>query len=357
MAKKSVLSVIRPRKVIYPILFGLGVVIFMLFRNFDPAVFKFINFTPSVFFWILIALLLMVFRDVGYILRLLILSENQFSWKQAFKIVMLWEFASAVTPSAIGGTSVAIIFLNKEGVSIGRASAIVMASSFLDELYFILVFPILLILIDGNEMFAAVGGGSGISFANEFFYFAAIGYGLKFLFTVFLSYGLFINPRGLKWLLLWFFSLPVLRRWRKEAGDAGSEIIISSKELTKQPFKFWLKAFGATAFSWTSRYWIVNAIFMAFFLVPDHFILYARQLAAWIMMLVSPTPGGSGFSEYLFIQYFGDLIPIAQEMKDSFAAMLALLWRLISYYPYLIIGAIIFPKWIKNKFGNKKTSN
>jgi uncharacterized membrane protein YbhN (UPF0104 family) len=28
---------------------------------------------------------------------------------------------------------------------------------------------------------------------------------------------------------------------------------------------------------------------------------------------------------------------------------LAVLWRLISYFPYLIIGAIILPNWLKKK--------
>jgi glycosyltransferase 2 family protein len=35
---------------------------------------------------------------------------------------------------------------------------------------------------------------------------------------------------------------------------------------------------------------------------------------------------------------------------EAVGTLLSLLWRLISYYPYLIIGAILFPWWIKNKF-------
>jgi len=27
-----------------------------------------------------------------------------------------------------------------------------------------------------------------------------------------------------------------------------------------------------------------------------------------------------------------------------------LLWRLVSYYPYLFIGAIILPRWIRSRF-------
>lgn len=72
------------------------------------------------------------------------------------------------------------------------------------------------------------------------------------------------------------------------------------------------------------------------------------------MMLVSPTPGGSGFSEYIFIRYLWDFVLVKAALAVSFAVVLALLWRLISYYPYLIIGSIILPWWIKKKFGHKQ---
>lgn len=90
-------------------------------------------------------------------------------------------------------------------------------------------------------------------------------------------------------------------------------------------------------------------MFLAFFIVDDHFLLFARQLVIWIMMLVSPTPGGSGFTEFVFTEYLGEFVPIV-----GIAAGMALLWRLITYYPYLIIGAVIFPKWLKEKFKKKK---
>jgi glycosyltransferase 2 family protein len=325
----------------------------MFMRKFDPSIFKSISLSPRVFFFIGLAVLLMAMRDIGYILRIRILSDYKLSWIQSFRIIMLWEFTSAVTPSAVGGTSVAIIYVNKEGISLGKSSAIVMATSFLDELYFIIALPVILMFINIKDLFNISGiGTEALSFKNEFLYFAVIGYTIKLIYIIVLGYGLFINPRGVKWLLLWVFKLPILRRWRQGANEAGSEIITSSIELTKKPFWFWVKAFGTTALSWTSRYWVVNVLFLAFVFVPDHFLLYARQLVAWIMMLVSPTPGGSGFSEYIFIRYFGGLIDIAPDLKESFAALLSLIWRLISYYPYLLIGTIIFPKWIKMKFGS-----
>ena len=58
-------------------------------------------------------------------------------------------------------------------------------------------------------------------------------------------------------------------------------------------------------------------------------------------MLISPTPGSTGVAEIAFSGFLKDFIPY------GLAAALAFLWRLISYYPYLFIGAIILPRWIR----------
>ncbi len=339
----SIASQISPRKMIYPILIGLGFVAYMIYDNFDVRAFDVVRFTWHSFFWILIAIIFMMCRDIGYLIRIRVLSNMEFTWSQAFRVIMLWEFTSAITPSAVGGTGLAVIFVTKEGISVGRSTAIVMATSFLDELYFIIMFPLLLLLVSPNALFF---GKDGVSFANEFFLFAVIGYSLKFAYVILVSYGLFKNPRGLKKLIVGLFKLKFLRKWRYRAAKAGTEIISSSNELKNKPISFWLKAFLATAFSWTARYWVVNALFLAFFVVDDHALLFARQLVMWIMMLVSPTPGGSGFTEFVFTHYLGDFLP----KIAGVAIVMAAIWRLITYYPYLMIGSILVPQWIRKKF-------
>ncbi|OQY05040.1 MAG: hypothetical protein B6I20_01940 [Bacteroidetes bacterium 4572_117] len=331
---------------ILPVFIGLGVVAYLLYDNFDIKAFDVVKFTWNTLFWLFIAILLMVFRDIGYVIRIKILTDNEFTWLQAIRVILLWEFTSAITPSAVGGTGLAVIFMNKEGISIGRSTAVVMATSLLDELYFIIMFPLFLLFINSVNLFSV----SGLeSYSHEFQIMAVTGYSIKLIYTVFISYGLFKNPRVIKKLLFNVFSIKVLKKWRYSATKAGNEIMDSSKELKKKPFSFWLKAFGATIFSWTSRYWVVNAMFVAFFVVNEHALLYARQLVMWIMMLVSPTPGGSGFTEFVFAEYLGDFLP----QVGGIAVLMATLWRLITYYPYLIIGAIIVPGWVKKKFGKK----
>jgi len=310
--------------------------------------YKLVRFNYATIFWLFIAFLMMAFRDLGYIIRLKILSDDKFTWMQCLRVTLLWEFTSAITPSAIGGTSVAILYVNKEGMNLGKSSAIVLATSFLDEIYFVVMFPLLFWLV-GNALFMG-----DISITNEFLDFAIIGYILKLSWIGFISYGLFINPRGFKWILLWIFRLPWIKKWRYQVAQVGDDLVNASSELKHKTFSFWFKTLLATFFSWTARYWVLNMLLVSFFTMKaftfqDHLVIFARQLAMWIMMLVSPTPGASGFSEYVFARYLGEFIPVA-----GFVVIMALAWRLVTYYPYLVIGMILLPKWIKDKFGKRK---
>lgn len=335
---------IKMKNIIYPIIIGLGVVGYMIYKDFSIEAFQTLSFDFHTILWLIIAGLFMFGRDIGYIIRIKVLSDGKLSWWESFRIIMLWEFTSAITPSAIGGTSFAIIYVHKGGISVGRSSAIVLLTSFLDELYFVVMFPILFLLLGYSRLFDLVGVSS--SMQSSIFTFFMIGYGLKLAYTLFISYGLFVKPRGLKWIIVKIFSIRFLRKWRNAAVRTGDDIIVSSGELRKKKVTFWLKVLGATFLSWSSRYLVVNAIIIAFFAATnDHLLLFARQFVMWVMMLVMPTPGGSGFSEFFFAEYLGEFFPVA-----GVAIIVALIWRLITYYPYLIIGVIVFPRWLRAKF-------
>lgn len=350
----KIINSIRPSRIIWPVLIGLSVTGYLLYREFEPGSFDMVSFGIQSVFWLLVSFVLMGIRDFGYILRLRILTNKELNWRKAFNIIMLWEFTSAITPSAIGGTSVAIFFINKEGVRLGRSTAVVMVTSFLDELYFILTFPIILLLLGRSDIFILDSSAPPVVwYQNKFFLLALGGYIVKLIYTFILSYGLFFNPRGLKWLLLWIFKLPIIRKWRPHANESGTDLIETSKEFSGWPIKKWVQAFGATFFSWTSRYWVVNTLIITFLGVrwlgwEEHFHVFAKQLVMWIMMLISPTPGGSGFAEYVFKEFLAVFIPMGTGVAMAF------FWRLVSYYPYLIIGTFMIPRWIRRHFLSRK---
>jgi uncharacterized protein (TIRG00374 family) len=346
----KILKSIRPNRIILPIFFGLGVTSYLLYREYQPGSFSLLSFSLQSIFWLLLSFGMMATRDLGYIIRIRVLTQYKLSWKSAFNIIMLWEFTSAVTPSAIGGTSVAIFFINGEGISLGRSGAVVLVTSFLDELYFIIMFPLLLLIIGSSNIFDSYVLAEHW-YQNKFMLIAVIGYSIKLAYILIISYGIFINPRGLKWLIMCIFKLRIIRKWRSKANEMGNDLIQTSKEFRKWSFKKWLQAFGATFFSWTARYWVVNTLIITFFGIKwlgwdDNLLVFGKQLVMWIMMLISPTPGGSGFAEYIFKEFLAAFIPIGT------GAAMALIWRIVSYYPYLFNSAFVIPNWVKKKLKN-----
>lgn len=336
------------------IIIGLSVATYLFVKDFDAE--KFANFEWSweSSLWIFVAVLMMATRDVAYMYRIRVLTDNEISWRNSFDTIMLWEFASAISPSIVGGSGAAIYIVNKEGVKIGRSTAVVMTSALLDELFYILTVPLVILIVGYSSIFQ-------IDLPSEFLEGAVGEYGLKGVFlagylfivllTTIISLAVFYRPRSFKWILLQVFRLPFLRKWRHDAGSTGDDIMLTSKELKDKPLRFWLKAFGATFLSWTARFWVVNFLLLAFVSLDlhEHFMVYARQLVMWVIMLISPTPGSSGVAEIAFSSFLDEFI-IA-----GFTATLVGLWRLVSYYPYLFIGAIILPRWIRRTHAPKKT--
>ena len=46
-------------------------------------------------------------------------------------------------------------------------------------------------------------------------------------------------------------------------------------------------------------------------------------------------------AELMFRLYYADFLPDA-----SVAILAAMLWRAIFYYPFLVMGTLVLPKWI-----------
>lgn len=327
-------------KILLPTFIGLGVILYIFFNEFNIEDVGQISITGHTILWIVIAFCFMLGRDTGFVIRYRYLTEKKLSWKQCIKVTLLAEFGTAITPSSVGGSSMAVLFLTKENIPVGRSTAMVFVTLLLDELFFVITFPILLLFIPFQELFSYT---SALKTSILSLFIAA--YIIKLLLCLLLIIGLFFNPHVIRWLILKIFRLPFLKRWYKNAQKAGDDLIITSKEIKGKKVSFWFPLIIATILSWCSRYLVVNAIFIAFFPVSSNLLIFARQFIMWIVMVISPTPGGSGFSEFIFGEYLGEFIPL-----NGMKPVIILLWRLLTYYNYLFVGALILPRWVKKSF-------
>jgi uncharacterized protein (TIRG00374 family) len=334
----QILKSISPTKVILPMVLGLAVAGYMFYTKVDMAELgKYLS--SANIWWIFAAFGMLFIRDAGYVWRIRYLTNKDLSWKSSVYSILLWEFASAVTPSAVGGTAVAVFILNREGISAGRSLAYVMLTAMLDNMFFLVAAPIAILLSQGVVfpeigMSGVFGSGLKITFV--------ISYLLILVYTSFFAFGLFFKPHGFKWLMGAITSFKITRRFQRSAIRIGNDVVIASAQLKGQSTLYWLNAIFSTIFVWAARYMMVNILIQAFADVSlsGHWLIFARHIIMWIVMLISPTPGSSGTAEFSFSLFFG-------EFTGAFSAALALFWRLYTYYPYLFIGALVLPRWVR----------
>ena len=349
--KQSVASRFKPSMVIWPILFGLIGVGYMLWREMHND----IPSGPIVVseYWggfVLLLILLTLFKDFSGMYRLRVMSGAPLTFRQLFRIRMLYEFTSAVTPSAAGGSSLEVLFIHREGVKVSRATSMTILALFLDELLMIVFFPLLLMFVPYGEMFSVNG-----FFQYGYLWAFIIGYVMKFVWVTILFIGVFCKPSILVKIIGAVFRLKFLRKYRTRALRTAVEIRQCAKEIRHETLGYWARVSASTIGIWAFRFLIANAAIMIFnsLSIADNLMCFTRQYILGLVGMIVPTPGGSGFAEVMFDNFLVEYI--AQPMA---AVVIASIWRLCTYYYYLIAGVIILPQWLgKSKLMKKRNES
>ena len=341
--ERDTLKSISNYRIIIPVLLGFAVIGYLLWQRFDWNELSRIDWKPSVLFWMGIAVLIYVLRHLVLSIRLQILSDRKFSLRKSIELIFIWEFSSAVSPTSIGGTAVALFFLAQENIKSSKAIAIVIYSIVLDSAFFIISFAFLFLVVGPGII-----GPDAISFSDmgrySFVFFAVMG--LMFTYAFLLYYGLFIDPKRIKAFISLFGRIKWLKRYRRLLVKTGNGIIAASYELSHMNYVYHIKLFITTALAWILRFAVVNAIIIGLIstVKTDLFtqvLLYGRNQNMYIQTAFTPSPGASGFSEAMFGGLYSDFVPV------GIALLIAIIWRLISYYSYLLAGVIVVPNWIQ----------
>lgn len=345
------LNSVRLSRIILPVVLGLAAVAYLLWRQFNPEEFAKIQWTSHTFFWISITVLIIVIRHLAYATRLRILSQGAFSWWKCIELIFIWEFSSAVSPTSVGGSAVAFFVLSQEKLATAKTATIVLYTIVLDGLFFVGTLPFLYLLFGTDMIRPGVSAIQDLGGWGGYFLFA---YGLMATYTTVFYYGLFRSPIQIKRLLFWVSGLRFLRRFRKKWIELGNEMVIASRELRKKRWPFHLSAFLATATAWSCRFILLNCLIIAFIQGVSldfwtQFGLYARLETMFVIIAFSPTPGGAGFVEVLFGGFLTDYVT-----NETRATVISTLWRLLSYYSYLLAGAIVIPNWIRQRLNERK---
>jgi len=348
------------RKILIPIFIGILVTVILMFRNVDWNTLENIDWSGHLLIWLLIATIILGMRHLLMMLRLKILTSNRLNWRQCFELVSIWELGSAVTPSTVGGTAVGMFLLAKEKIKAGESIAMIMFMIVWDTLFFVLGIPLITLIGGWGVLSPAMALGTSIDWVFLTPFMLAYVFVMFYLFV--LVYGLFINPKSIKYILVKVMSLPLLKRWKHKAVQMGDDMLIASEGIRQKSWNYWLGTGLTTFASWTCRFFILNAVFVAFGISVQHLILFGRQLIIYILMIASPTPGGSGVAEWIFGEFLYDYFPAEMGAEGIVAVsglwvLVAFMWRLLSFYPYLLIGVAILPAWLHRVFGKKNLTD
>ena len=339
-------------RVLIPIFVGLGVVFYMLYQKFNPDDFAKIHWTSHTFLWIGFAVILLIMRHLCYAARLYILADGTFTYRKCIELLFIWEFSTAVAPTSAGGAAIALFVLTLEKIPPARVAVIVIYKVLLDSIFQFLLFPTLFLILGWKLLSPGV---ESIDTLNQSAWVFLTVYGLMIIQGFLLIFGLFIYPVGIQKLLDFATKLPLLSRFRVKALKFGEDIVTASAVIKYKPFRFHLRAFAATTAAWCCRFLLINCLIIAIAEnVPTDFWsqahLFGRAATNYIMVLFAPTPGGSGFAETGLVHAIKDYVP------ETIGYVVALIWRLMTYYPYLITGAIIIPNWIRKLLEERKNN-
>lgn len=346
----SVLKSVNKMKIVIPILLGFLVVGYLMWKQFDFEEIRKIEWHFSVFIWLGIAVFIYVLRHLALSWRLVLFSENQFSFRKAVEIIFIWEFASAVSPTSFGGTAVATYILAQERMKSSKSIALILYSIVVDTAFLLLAVILLFVFVG-----ASIVGPDAVNareMGNYIYSFIGIlifmaGYGFFFF------YGLFINPKKIKQSICYLSRIKWLAKYKDTLIQTGDGVIVASHELSHKKWKYHLKVFLTTAIAWILRFSLINFIIIALISGTgkdpySQLVLLGRNLGIYVQTAFTPTPGASGFSEIMFGGMYSDYVPI------GVALLIALVWRLISYYSYLFAGVIVVPNWIRKVMKRKK---
>jgi len=248
-----------------------------------------------------------------------------------FRVVLIGNYYSSITPSATGGQPMQVYYLKKSGVPIGISSSVLAVRFFIFQLT-LLVLGALFWLSNIDYVYAQLGGNLWMVYLGFFFN------GITVVAVLLLA----INGRVVKFLVYGIISLleklRLLRHKEKliyKTDNALDNFNQSVKMIRRDPSQLLLQ-FLITCVQFFSIFGVTVLIYHSFGLngTSNVEILTMTSLL-FIAASYTPLPGASGAQEGGFVLFFRRIFP------DSTLFSALLLWRFSTYYTTLILGFLL----------------
>lgn len=270
----------------------------------------------------------------SYVVYKTVNKKEQFSFKESFKHNIIVQFFNGITPFSTGGQPMEIYMLTKHHISASSATTYILQNFIFYQVALVLFGIVAVIMNAIFEFFPNVPLLRKLVLLG-FIVNTIVAVSLLFIsLSRKTTHGVMnVTIRLLEKLHLLKDPERVIRKWDTRINEFHE----CADELKKKKSLF---VMGIT----------LNFIGLACLYVIPLFIVYAlhdfesltalqaMSASAYVMVMGAfvPIPGASGGIEYGFTQFFGNFL------SQSQTSTTLLLWRFITYYLGMILGAVAF---------------
>lgn len=315
-------------RVVWPVLLSLVVLGVIAYLTFDPRAFREIAGQLNPWFFTL-ALASVVVRVVTGGWRLSYISRGRLDIHAGIRGQLAWDFFSNVTPSAIGGGPFAAVYIARDcNIRVGEATALMLFSMLLDQLWYAITIPLVIVASFYYEVIPSSLGTVGA--AAILLYFVGM-----LVWVVVFGYATMFRPDLLERFAGWLFRFRWLRRFRHQVEHEMRQLRRRATILRSQPARFYINGLVLTFLTWISRYVLLLFIVWSVISEFDKLLLILRTAAMMLGTVILPTPGGSGGIEGLYALFIGPMLP------KAVLAPTLLTWRVLGYYLFIGLGVFL----------------
>lgn len=309
------------------------VLYFSLKDNFELIIKQILNMNIG---WLLVSFILIILYWIFKAFTVQKLASNfnpKYSFGKALRLIIEVNFFNAVTPFASGGQPYEIYSLNKNKIRVTDATNIVIQNFIVYQIALVLLGIISLIINNIFDLFS-----SSVVLQK----LVAIGFIVNTLVIVALfliTFGRRINRKIVDSLIHILAKLKLIKNEEKLLDKSDkylSEFHIGAKQLMKNIPGF-ITLVVIQLVSLCCLYLIPLILLYGIGDYSSFTALTSIVTSAYVMLIGSfvPVPGGTGGLEYGFISFYGNFI------SGSSLTAIMLVWRFITYYFGMILGAIV----------------
>lgn len=325
------------RKQILNIFILLGITILVLYLALKDDFYDIISLISTMnIFWLLVAIGLVFgywFFKTLSMYNIVSIVKKDYTFKKLFRLTLVTHFFHAVTPFASGGQPYEVYEMNKHGISVSQSTNISIQSFIVYQIALVILGIIAIVSNYFMHIFKSV------VFLRQL---VTIGFAIN-MFVVILLFFLSFNKKSNRFLahliISWAHGLKIVKNKEKtyekwndyiEKFHNGAKILMKNK-------KSFIGTILINFLGLVSLYLVPLAVSYSLGINSLNGLLSIVS-CSYVMIVGSfvPIPGGTGGLEYSFLQFFGNFIA-----GPSLTALM-LIWRFVTYYFGMILGAIIF---------------